>query len=195
MMTLNAFPMVRLASLAVCAAAIATCRGADAQQEQDWMIKPSEQHKILEKDVGTWDATVKVWPMAGAEPLESKGTEKNELLPGGMWLITRFEGEVIGMPFVGVGAFGYDPKEKKYIGTWTDTMTPYLMITKSDYDEATKTMKGVAETRDAMSGEKYTVKMISRYNDDDTRVMEMHRTGEDGKDWKVMEIQYKRRNK
>jgi hypothetical protein len=166
---------------------------AQQEQEQEWMIKATEQHKILEKDVGTWDATVKVWPMAGAQPLESKGTEKNELLPGGMWLVTRFKGEVIGMPFVGVGTSGYDPKEKKYIGTWSDTMTPYLMITKSDYDEATKTMQGVAETRDAMSGEKYAVKMISRFIDDENRVMEMHRKGDDGKEWKVMEIRYKRK--
>jgi hypothetical protein len=72
-------------------------------------------------------------------------------------------------------------------------MTPYLMITKSDYDEATKTMQGVAETRDAMSGEKYAVKMISRFIDDDNRVMEMHRKGDDGKEWKVMEIRYKRK--
>ena len=37
--------------------------------------------------------------------------------------------------------------------------------------------------------------MITRYNDDDTRVMEMHRTGEDGKEWKMMEITYKRQPK
>ena len=166
---------------------------AQDQQDQPWLIKPSEQHKVLKKDVGTWDATVKVWPMAGAEPLESKGVEKNRLLKGGLWLMTRFEGEVIGMPFIGMGASGYDPAEKKYVGTWVDTMTPHMMTTKSDYDEKTKTMAGVTETRDAMTGEKYTAKMISRYNDDDdTRVMEMHRKGEDGKEWKVMEISYKR---
>jgi hypothetical protein len=74
-------------------------------------------------------------------------------------------------------------------------MTPHMMITKSDYDKETKTMTGVAETRDPMTGEKYNAKMISRYNDDDTRVMEMHRKGEDGKEWKVMEIKYKRHAK
>ncbi len=165
---------------------------AQDEQNQEWMIKPTEQHKVLKKDVGTWDATVKVWPMPDAEPMESKGVEKNRLLKGGLWLITRFEGEVIGMPFIGMGTFGYDPAEKKYVGTWIDTMTPHMMITKSDYDEKTKTMTGISETRDVMTGEKYNAKMISRYSDDNTRVMEMHRKGEDGKEWKVMEINYKR---
>ena len=69
------------------------------------------------------------------------------------------------------------------------------MTTKSDYNEKTKTLTGVSETRDPITGEKYTAKMITRYNDDDTRVLEMHRTDDDGKEWKVMEISYKRKPK
>jgi hypothetical protein len=168
---------------------------AQDEKEQPWLIKPTEQHKLLKKGVGAWDATVRIWPMPGADPLESKGIEKNHLLKGGLWLITRFEGEAIGTPFVGMGATGYDPAEKKYVGTWVDTMTPHMMTTKSDYDESTKTLTGVSETRDPITGEKYTAKVITRYNNDDTRVMEMHRTGNDGKEWKVMEISYKRQAK
>ncbi|MCI0334331.1 MAG: DUF1579 domain-containing protein [Planctomycetes bacterium] len=181
-------------SLAAWGASLILAGQLAAQEQQDeWKIEPTAQHKILKKDVGTWDAQVKIWPMPDAEPMESKGVEKNRLLEGGLWLITRFEGEVIGTPFVGMGTFGYDPAEKKYIGTWVDTMTPHLMITKSDYDEKTKTMTGIAETRDPMTGKKYNAKMISRYNDDGTRVMEMHRKGADGQEWKVMEISYQRR--
>jgi hypothetical protein len=172
-------------------------QAAVAQDEkvQPWMIKPTEQHKILKKAVGAWDATVRIWPMPGAKPMESKGVEKNRLLKGGLWLITRFEGEALGTPFIGMGQTGYDPAEKKYVGNWVDLMTPHMMTTKSDYDEQTKTLTGVSETRDPITGQKYAAKTISRYLDDGTRVMEMHRTGEDGKEWKVMEISYKRQTK
>lgn len=165
------------------------------EKQRPPIIKASEQHKVLKKEVGAWDAAVKIWPVPGGEPLESTGVEKNHMLKGGLWLITRFDGKAPGMPFTGMGQFGYDPAEKKYVGNWVDTMTPYMMISKSDYDDETKTMSGVSETRDPITGEKYTAKMITRYNDDGTRVMEMHRTGEDGKEWKVMEITYKRRPK
>jgi hypothetical protein len=67
-----------------------------------------------------------------------------------------------------------------------------MMTTKSDYDETNKTLTGVCETRDPITGEKYTANVITRYPDDDTRVMEMHRTGADGQEWKVMEISFKR---
>ena len=58
----------------------------------------SAEHKLLQKDSGTWDATVKVWPVPNApQPLESKAVEKNELLPGGMWIVSRFDGDFGGM--------------------------------------------------------------------------------------------------
>jgi hypothetical protein len=166
--------------------------GTTYAQEPEWMIKPTKEHELLKKDVGTWDATVKIWTSEDAKPIESKGTEKNELLKGGMWLVSRFEGEAGGMPFSGVGISGYDPVEKKYVGTWVDTMTPHIMLTKGDYDEETKTFTGTAEGRDAMTREKYTAKLVSRYLDDDRRVFELHMPGKDGKHFKVMEISYQR---
>lgn len=167
-------------------------RGALAQ-EQEWMVKPTEEHKLLQKDVGTWDAVIKVWPGEGAQPMESQGTEKNELLPGGLWLVSRFEGKIGDMPFTGVGTFGYDPTEKKYIGTWVDTMSPYPLTTKGDYDAATKTSTAIGEGRDGMTGKMMKTKMTTRFIDDNDRVFEMYAMGEDGTTQKMMEISYKRR--
>ena len=54
--------------------------------------KPTPEHKILAADEGTWDADVKGF-MAGpdAEPMVSKGTEVNTVLPGGLWLLSTFQ--------------------------------------------------------------------------------------------------------
>jgi len=166
-----------------------------AQQEEEAQLPmATDAHKLFHKDVGTWDATLKVFPGEGAEPMVSKGTEKNELLPGGMWLVSRFEGRVVGVPFTGVGTFGYDPVEKKYVGTWIDSMSPHLTVVKGDYDPATKTMTCTAEGRDFESGEVMTSKHISRYVDDDTRTFEI-RAAKDGEERTMLEIQYKRRAK
>ena len=141
------------------------------------MPGPTREHEILKKDVGTWDATSKLWSQPGGEPTVSKGTEKNELLAGGMWLVSRFESDMDGMPYVGMGTFGYDPVEKKYIGTWIDSMSPYLVIAKSDYDPATETLTGTGEGRDPQSGQMTTSKLVSRYTDDDTRISEFYMPG------------------
>jgi hypothetical protein len=190
----NAFRFARVWPLAMCVAVVSPGRGAIAQQEgqQAWLIQPTEQHKLLQQDVGTWDATMKLWESPGAEPMESKATEKNELL-GGMWLVSRFEGKIGDMPFTGIGTFGYDPVEKKYVGTWIDTLSPYMMTMKGDYDADKKTTTLMGEGRDAVTGNITKTKLISRSIDDDTRVFEMHMPGENGEFWKMMEIEYQRR--
>jgi len=162
-------------------------------QDQPPAPGPTAEHELLKKDLGTWDATVRFWPQPDAEPLESKGVEQNELLPGGLWRVSHFEGDFGGAKFVGVGTFGYDPVEKKYVGTWIDNMSPHLMIVKSDYDAATNILTGTGQSRDPATGKPGTSKHVSRYPDDKTRTFEIQMPGDDGQYWKVMEIQYTRR--
>jgi Protein of unknown function (DUF1579) len=157
------------------------------------MPGPSPEHAILKTDVGTWDATLKVWPTPEAQPMSMTGTETNEMLGGDMWLMSHFESDFGGMPFTGMGAFGYDPAEKKYVGGWIDSMSPYMTSSKGDYDAATKTMTMIAETRDVATGKPVTQKQIGHHIDDDTRTFEIQQKGDDGKYWKMLEIEYKRK--
>jgi hypothetical protein len=166
----------------------ACCAGIAAAQ----VPGPTKEHEIFKADVGTWDATMKLFHAPGAEPTVSKATETNELI-GGMWLVSRFESELMGMPFTGVGQWGYDPAEKKYIGTWVDNMTPYMQTIRGDYDPATKTMTSVSESRDPMTGENITYQDSARTIDADTRVFEMSAPDGKGGYQKMLEIEYKRR--
>jgi hypothetical protein len=172
---------------------LATLQSARAQdQPQQPVAQPAEEHKLLHKDVGTWDAEITLFPGEGAEPAKSKGIETCKLLKGGMWLVSHFEGEMAGMEFAGAGMFGYDPTEKKYVGTWADSMSPHMMTIKGDYDAATRTMTSIGEGREP-SGGNFVAKLISRYPEDGTRTFEMHMRGPDGNFTKMMEIKYKRR--
>jgi uncharacterized protein DUF1579 len=155
---------------------------------------PSKEHEIFKNDVGTWDATMKLFGVPGAEPTVSKCTETNELV-GGMWLVSRFEGELMGMPFTGIGTWGYDPAEKKYVGTWIDNMSPYPQVLRGDYDAATKTLSAMAESRDPMSGEKVTYQETVRSVDPNTRLFTMSLPDGKGGYQKMLEIEYKRRAK
>lgn len=146
---------------------------------------------VLKQDVGAWDATVKVWTSPSAEPTTSHGKETDELLPGGLWLVSRFEGEAAGVKYTGVGTTGYDPDEKHYVGTWVDTMSPHLMIMKGDYDPATRSMAASVEVRSAETGQMVTLKETGHYIDDNFRTFEMQMPDKDGKFWKVMQIDYK----
>ena len=49
-------------------------------------------------------------------------------MTGGLWVLSKFEGDFGGMKFEGRGQFGYDPIKKKYVGTWIDSMSPTLSV-------------------------------------------------------------------
>ena len=54
-------------------------------------------------------------------------------------------------------------------------------------------MTGIGETRDPATNKAMPTKSVARYLDDNTRVFAMYTPGPDGKEWKMMEITYKRR--
>jgi hypothetical protein len=169
----------------------ATSRG------QEGPAKPGPEHERLAKEVGTWDATIKSW-MQGpqSEPTVSQGVETVKLQPGGLWLISEFEGKFGDMAFHGNGQSGYDPLKKKYVGTWVDSMSASLMMMEGDYDADSKTMTMHAKGQDP-SGKPYEAKMTSVQPDENSRVFTMSMKSDESKGEyvKMMEISYKKRAK
>jgi hypothetical protein len=161
------------------------------------LAKPTAEHKLLAKDVGSWDTTVKSW-MTGpiSEPSVSKGTDVVKLLPGGLWITDDFEGEFGGMAFHGHGVTGYDSQKKKYVGTWVDTMSTSIMSLEGDYDAATQTMTMYSKGTDP-AGKPYESKTTSKYTGEDERVFTMSMKSDEtkGEYMKLLEITYKRRPK
>jgi hypothetical protein len=166
---------------------------AAAQEGMPPMPKPGPEHAIFKDDAGTWDATVESFMTPDGKPMTSKGTETNTLSCGGLCLVTHFKGETMpGMVFEGHGTTAYDPKKKKYIGSWTDSMSQGLSIGESTYDAATKTATGYMEGPD-MTGNVVKMKSVVEYKDANTRVFTLYGPGPDGKEGKVMSITYTRK--
>ncbi len=70
---------------------------------------PGEPHARLVKKAGDWDVAVKIWHTADMEvPEESTGTSRIKAILGGRYIVEKFKGEAMGMPFEGFGIAGYD---------------------------------------------------------------------------------------
>jgi hypothetical protein len=149
---------------------------------------PGPEHEMLKKDVGTWDATVEMFMGPGGPPAVSKGTDTVSML-GGFWQLSEFKSEMMGQPFEGRGATGYDPSKKKYVGTWVDTMAAGYYTMEGSYDASTKKMTTVMEGPDP-SGAVTKTKATTEWKDADTRVFTMY--APDGQTV-GMRITYKRR--
>jgi hypothetical protein len=155
--------------------------------------EPTAEHKILAADEGTWDGTIKSFSGApDAEPSISKGTETNTMLAGGMWLLSKFEGEFAGVKFEGRGQFGYDSDKGKYVGTWIDSMTPRISMLEGTYDASKKALTYVGEGVMPDGKTKYNQKMVTIWKADGSRVFTLYMKM-DKDEVKLMEITYQKR--
>jgi hypothetical protein len=169
-----------------------TC-GVAAAQDMPPMPRPGPEHEVLKLDVGTWDAVVETFPGPGAPPMTSKGVETNTLGCGGLCLISDFKGEFMpGMSFHGHGTTAWDPAKKRYVGSWTDSMSAGISFGESTHDASSKTVTGTLEGRDA-SGALVKSRSVVSYTDADRRVMTMYTTLPDGTEMQTMRISYTRR--
>ena len=154
--------------------------------------KPGPEHAVLTQDAGTWDAVIEL-TAPGAPAMTSNGVEVNTVGCGGLCLITDFKGEMMpGQTFEGHGVAAYDPAKKKYVGSWTDSMSTGLSVSEASYDAAAKTSTGWMEGPD-MTGNVMKMRSTVEYPDTDHRVFTMYSTGPDGKETPGMRITYTRR--
>jgi hypothetical protein len=178
--------------------------GAYAQQEQknpmdDPMMKamvayatPGPAQKAMQGMVGTWDAVIKSY-MDPKNPTESKGTSTYTSLMDGRYLQESVESEFQGMPFKGMGIYGYDNVLKKYVTTWVDNMGTGIMTGSGTSTDGGKTINYTSKGVDPVTGKEQSYRSVMHNMTPDQSHFEMYGPGPDGKEMKLMEITYTRR--
>lgn len=135
----------------------------------------SDEHKVLKKEEGKWDAKITMlYGPAGPfeEPMVSEGKESNRMI-GDFWIVSDFSGNFSGMEFNGHAQFGYDAEKEKYFGTWVDSFSPNITKMVGTYDEETKTMT-YESSGTGMDGNPSKGKNVVFYESDDKRTMTMY---------------------
>ena len=143
------------------------------------MPKPTREHEWLQKFVGDWECDVEMFMEPGKPPMKSKGTNHDYML-GGFWLIS--EGGNDSMPFRFLLTLGYDPKKRKYIGTWTDSMTSYHWKYEGTVNAADNTLTLETEGPNPQAPDKLAkYREATEFKHKDLRVFTSSILGEDGK--------------
>jgi len=175
----------------VVSAVVVGLAGMSHAQGMPPLPQPGPEHALYKDAAGTWDARVESF-MGPGEPMVSTGVEVNRVGCGGLCLISDFEGSFMGTKFEGHGTDTWDPAKKKYVGSWTDSMSTGLSLTESTWDAAAQTLIGSIEGPDMM-GNVVKMKSTTTIQDADHRVMEMRGPGPDGQETLVMRISYTRK--
>jgi hypothetical protein len=160
-----------------------------------WMkaAAPGEEHKTLAQLAGKWKYVSKMWEAPTATPHESTGINTNKMILGGRYLEQEMNGKTMGMKFQGKGTLGYDNVRKVFESTWIDNMGTGLTKAEGTWDPTTKTITDKGTMADPTSpGGTRPFRSVTKIADKNSYVFEMFTSGDDGKEFKMMEITYKR---
>ncbi|WP_339889880.1 DUF1579 domain-containing protein [uncultured Flavobacterium sp.] len=154
---------------------------------------PSKAHEMLAKDTGTWDADMTFWMPESPEPQKAKSVATYKMILDGKYQEGIFKGDMWGMPFEGRGLTAYDNASKEFITTWIDNMGTGMLVSRGQYDEASKSITFSGNMVDPVTGKEKKVKEVITYIDDKNQKMEMFEVNSDGTEFKNMEILSKKR--
>lgn len=189
-----------LGGLAIPAAAqegVAPVRDAEADAEAlaAYLVaaNPGEEHERLASLEGTWVVTGKFWPEPGAEPITATHSSVMRMALGRRYLIEELDGDLWGEEFRGMGITAYDNIEEKYITTWIDNLSTGILILSGRYDQNRDAVVMTGDYTDPVTEQKRFLKSVERVTEDGTRVYEHWEVSDDGSEFKVMELTYRRK--
>ena len=163
------------------------------QQGMPPLPKPGPEHAVFKEDAGTWDAVVETFMQPGGSPMTSKGIETNVIGCAGLCLVTDFKSEMMpGMQFEGHGIATWDPAKKRYVGSWTDSMSTGMALSEGTWDPEKRTMTGWMEGPD-LTGKMTRTKTVGEYTPDGRRIFTAYGPAQNGKEPVQMRITYTRR--
>ena len=142
--------------------------------------EPQAEHRWLEKLVGEWTSEMEC-SMGPDQPVaKSRGVEVVRSL-GGLWVIAEGEGEMAeGGSMKSIMTLGFDPRIKRFVGTFVASMMSHLWIYNGSLDAAEEVLTLETEGPDP-TGQKL-VKYLDCIEiiDNDHRVLTSRVLGEDG---------------
>ena len=103
--------------------------------------QPTVEHNRLKEGAGVWkvESTFYMDPNPEVPPMVSQAKETIEMF-GEFWACSVYESDFMGQPFRGKSMLGYDPEKKSFVGTWIDSVTPFLWTFTGQLDDEKKVL-------------------------------------------------------
>ncbi len=169
---------------------------AEAQEKRDTPMmnaKPEKEHRWLQKLVGNWTYETDASSAPGMPASKVTGTERVRSI-GEIWVQAEGQGEMPGVgPATSVMTLGYDPQNKRFVGTWIGSMMTHMWVYDGELDASERILRLNAEGP-SMAGDGTIAKYqdVIEFKDNDRRTLTGHSLEPDGK-WKpFMTVEYRR---
>ena len=161
------------------------------------LAAPTAQHQMLASLAGTWNFTASFWVNENADPQMSGGAMTNEMAVGGRFLsskttlILNVGGQNI--PYEGWGLLGYDSASNVFTSVWADTLHSGMITGTGKYNEKQKTIEEKGRFTLPLTGKEQSYRSELQREGDDAYRRTIFTTGASGREFKVVDIEFKRR--
>ncbi len=164
----------------------------DPMKEWIKVNMPGKNHAfLLGNMLGEWNASSKLWLQPNSEPQSSEGTCVCTPMMTGRFVQMEHSGEMMGLPFKGLGYFGYNNASEKFENVWMDSSSTSLMVSTGG-KQNDNTVVWTGNYVDPMTKQTKTSKSTTRFVGQNEMVFEMYETWTDGTEFKTLEITYTR---
>lgn len=165
-----------------------------AAQAKAWQefATPSQPHKWMAEEVGTWNCEMTFWYGPNSKPEKASSVANIKMILGGRYQEANYQGKIMGAPFEGKSTLAFNNASKEYTSTFIDNMGTGMMVGIGKYDESTKSVTYKGEFVDPATGKKNAYREVYTIVDATTRKMEMFDT-KNGSEYKSMEIIMKKK--
>lgn len=154
---------------------------------------PGPQHEILAKGVGVWSGKSTMWMTPGADPVKSDCTSTVTSIMDGKFTRCEMVGDMMGMPFSGLGLYGYDNVAQTYQSSWVSNCGTSMMTGTGEASSDGKTITWTFTTTCPITKKPTAIREVERTTGPDTKTLEMYSTdATSGKEFKTMEILFTR---
>jgi hypothetical protein len=153
---------------------------------------PGPEHALLNPLEGNWSATSTHWMKPGDKPQRSTGTSAMAWTMGGRFLKQDFTSDMMGQTFHGLGYLGYDKVKKEYVSVWMDDMSTGLFEGSGPYEASTKSVTQTGTFNCPIKGPNQWFMWKWKIVNNNKNIFTMYMQDPDGKEFKGMEIVYKR---
>lgn len=163
-------------------------------EQKAWQayMTPGDVHKMIAESDGEWNLDITMWMDPKAPPTKSTATCKNEMIMGGRYQLSKTTGDMMGMPFEGMGLVGFDNAKKIFTSIWVDNFGTGTTTLEGPWDPKTKSITFKGKMVDPMTGKDILARQVIKFIDIDTQQMEMY-DNKNGKETKTMEIKFTRK--
>ena len=153
-----------------------------SQDASEALPKPTKEHELLMKNLGPRTGQMKMWVQGpDADPIVMPFKETNKAILNGFWVETHFETG----PYQGHGMSGFDPIKKKYIGTWSNNMSPSMSVMEGTYEESKNELTMVFRDYDEATGKLTDMKTVTADPPGKPETMTMYKKDANSGKWIV----------